>query len=161
MAGGCQCQHRPCRPCCCRCCLHLRLRLCLRLCLLLPAGCLHARRHTSCRRGGVGEGARAIRNGLMRAPQTTVVARGQKGGGGEDDLKPRFGQWPPHPPSLSAATIVTLVMPPSSSIIAITIFLSLGCNAAMRSLAGEEGGAPASAPVSPVKRTSLPLLLRS
>ena len=126
-----------------------------------PPGCLHACCRTSCRHGGVGEGTRATRNGLLRAPQTTVIAKGRKGGGGEDDLEPRFGRRPRRPPLSSAATIGTLVTPPSSSVIAVTIFLSFGCDATMCSLMGEEGGAPASAPVSPVNRTSLPLPLLS
>ena len=33
-------------------------------------------------------GIRATHDGLLRAPLTTVVARGREGGGGEDDLEP-------------------------------------------------------------------------
>ena len=179
MAGGCQRQHCPCRLCCCRCCLHLRLRLRLRLHLRLrlrlrlrlplrlrlcfclpPAGCLHARLCKSRRHSSVSKGASAMHNGLLRAPRITIVARGREGVGGEDNLEPptlRFGRRPLCPPSLPAATIVALLTPLSSSVIAVTIFLSLGCNATMRCLAGEEGSAPASAPVSPVEGTSLPL----
>ena len=50
----------------------------------------------------------------------------------------RLGQRPPRPRSSFTTTIVGLMLPPSSSVIAITISL-LGCDTAMRSLAGEEG----------------------
>ena len=33
-------------------------------------------------------GIRATHDGLLRAPLTTVIARGREGGGGEDDLEP-------------------------------------------------------------------------
>ena len=33
-------------------------------------------------------GIRAVHDGLLRAPLTTVLARGREGGGGEDDLEP-------------------------------------------------------------------------
>jgi len=33
-------------------------------------------------------GIRATHDGLLRAPLTTIVPRGQEGGGGEDDLEP-------------------------------------------------------------------------
>ncbi len=62
----------------------------------------------------------------------------------------QLGQQPPCPPALSAATIVALEPPPSSSIIA-AAFLSSGCNRTMRTLAGEEGDAPALAPASPTE----------
>ena len=79
--GDCRRRRRPCRPCRRRRCLRLRLRL-------PPVGCRGARHRTYRWRDGVGDGIRATRNGLLRAPQTTVVARGREGGGGEDDLEP-------------------------------------------------------------------------
>ena len=154
-------QRRPCRPCGCRRCL--RLRLCIRL---PPAGCLHAHRvHLA--------GAAALAKALARRTTGFCApleppSSGKGGRAGEGRMttsrrrqRRRFGRRPPRQPSSSAATIVTLVTPLSSSVIAVTTFLSLGCDATMRSSAGEEGGAPASAPMSPVERTSLPLPQRS
>jgi hypothetical protein len=85
--GDRRCQCRPCRPCrpCCPCHCHRCFRLCLRL---PPVGCSGARRRTSCWRNGVGNRVQLTRDGLLRAPQTTIVVRGQEGGGGEDDLEP-------------------------------------------------------------------------
>ena len=62
----------------------------------------------------------------------------------------RLGRRSPRPPSSSAVTIVALDLPPFSSIIFVAISLS-GCDATTRTSAGEEGGAPASAPASPVE----------
>ena len=79
-ARDCQRRRRPCCPCRCRCCLRLRLHLCL-----APVGCCGARRHTSCWCDGIGEGICATCNGLLRAPQATVVTRGRES---KDDLEP-------------------------------------------------------------------------
>ena len=85
-AGDCQQRSCLCRPCWRRCC---RCHRCLRLRLCLPCkGCRGAPYHTSCWRNGVGDGICATHNRLWCAPQTTIVARGREGGGGEDNLKP-------------------------------------------------------------------------
>ena len=62
----------------------------------------------------------------------------------------RLGRRPPRLPASSAKTIVALQPPPSSYIIAIAFSL-LGCDATMRTSAGEEGSASALAPASPVE----------
>ena len=88
------------------------------------------------------EGGRAEERRMTLSRQPTAAAWASQ--------RRRLGQRPPCPPASSAVTIVGLEPPPSSSIIAVA-FSSLGCEATMRTPAGEECGAPALAPASPVK----------
>ena len=125
---------------------------CLRLCLP-PTGCQGAHRRISCWHDGIGDGICAKRNGLLRAPQTTVLAREQEGGGGEDNLE--------QPTAAARATVVapTIIVRCDHFCAQASSFLLHHCHCYFVvgvqcndvHLGGEEGNTTASAPASPVK----------
>ncbi len=86
----------------------------------------------------------------LNLPSSREGGRAEEGRMTLSRQRRQLGRWSPRLPSLSAVTIVALNLPPFFSIIAITTSLP-GCNTTTRTLAGEEGGAPASAPASTVE----------
>ena len=86
----------------------------------------------------------------LKPPSLQEGGRAKEGRTTLSRQRRRLRQHLPRPPSSSTMTIVALEPPPSSSIIAVAISLS-GCDATIHTLAGQEGGALASAPASPIK----------